>query len=475
MSTGTASKIATPSRSSARSYLRARKAPLGARKAPGPRGGMLGNLELMRNPLAFMMKTFAEFGDVVHYRVLNSHVYLIAHPDGVQHVLQGNHRNYDKSSFDYQLLKRQLGDGLLTSDGPLWLRQRRLIQPVFHRNRVAALGDLMTEITLEMLENWRTFELEASPFDVAAEMMRLTLRIVTRALLSLEIGSQADTVARSVTALNESFGDFNLIDVYAPFIPTARKRQLKAAVAALDGIVYGMIAERRRSCVDEGDLLSMLLAARDEDTGEGMSDRQLRDEVLTLILAGHETTANTLAWTFYLLAQNPDVRQKLEAEVRDVLEGRAPTIADLGNLTYTRMVIDESMRLYPPAWALSRAAKEEDEIGGFRIPRGAVVSPSQFVTHRHPDFWEEPERFDPERFRPERAESRPRFAYFPFGGGPRLCIGNTFALTESALVLAAVAQRYRLHLTRGHPIDMQPLVTLRPRYGVKVTLEAIAD
>jgi cytochrome P450 len=469
MSPAPVSKVATQATAPARSRQTSR-----SRTAPGPRGGILGSLDLMRKPIPFLMKTFAQYGDVVHYRVLNSHVYLIAHPDGVQHVLQGNHRNYDKSSFDYQLLKRQLGEGLLTSDGPLWLRQRRLIQPVFHRNRVAALGDMMTDITLEMLEQWDAPAREGRPFDVAAEMMRLTLRIVGRALLSLEMGAQADTVARSVTTLNEAFGEFNLIDVFAPFIPTARSRRLKAAVGTLDAIVYGIIAERRRTDVDQGDLLSMLLAARDEETGEGMSDQQLRDEVLTLILAGHETTANALAWTFYLLSQNPEAECKLGAEVREVLSGRAPTSADLANLNYTRMVIDESMRIYPPAWAVSRAATEDDEIGGFRIPKGAVVTPSQFVTHRHPGFWEEPERFDPERFTPERSERRPRFAYFPFGGGPRLCIGNTFALTEAGLVLAAVAQRYRLRLMPGHPIEMQPLVTLRPRYGVRVILEPIA-
>jgi len=466
MSTASTSKIVTHAAASARSPAASRP-----RVAPGPRGGILGSLELMRNPLPFMMKTFAEYGDVVRYRVLNSHVYLIAHPDGVQHILQGNNRNYDKSSFDYQLLKRQLGEGLLTSDGPLWLRQRRLIQPVFHRQRVAALGEMMAQLTLEMLESWAMLAREQRPFDVAVEMMRLTLRIVGRALLSLEIGAQADTVAASVTTLNEAFGEFNLIDVFAPFIPTARRRKLRAAVSALDAIVYGIIAERRRTGVDMGDLLSMLLAARDEETGEGMNDQQLRDEVLTLILAGHETTANALAWTFYLLSQNPEAERKLGAELREVLNGRAPTVADLANLSYTRMVIDESMRIYPPAWAVSRAALEEDEIGGFRIPKGAVVTPSQYVTHRHPGFWTEPERFDPERFTPDRTESRPRFAYFPFGGGPRLCIGNTFALTEATLVLAVVAQRYRLRLTPGHPIELQPLVTLRPRYGVKVTLE----
>jgi cytochrome P450 len=318
MSTTSASKIAIRTNPPAPSIQSTR-----SRTAPGPRGGILGSLELMRDPLPLLMKTFAEYGDVVHYRMLNSHVYLIAHPDGVQHVLQGNHRNYDKSSFDYQLLRRQLGDGLLTSDGPLWLRQRRLIQPVFHRQRVAALGDMMMEITLDMLTRWESRARERCPVDVAVEMMRLTLRIVGRALLSLEIGAQADTVARSVTTMNEAFGDFNLLEVFAPFIPTARNRRLKAAVATLDAIVYGIIAERRRTSVDKGDLLSMLLAARDEETGEGMSDKQLRDEVLTLTLAGHETTANALAWTFYLLSQNPEAERKLGADcVRCSMDAR---------------------------------------------------------------------------------------------------------------------------------------------------------
>jgi cytochrome P450 len=232
-----------------------------------------------------------------------------------------------------------------------------------------------------------------------------------------------------------------------------------------------MIADHRRHGQDRGDLLSLLLAARDEDTGEAMSDKQVRDEALTLILAGHETTANALAWTWYLLSQNPEVEQKLHAELAAVLDGRAPTVADLPNLRYTSMVIDESMRLYPPAWSVGRSPIADDEILGFQIPKGSSLMLSQWLTHRHPDFWENPERFDPDRFSPERSANRPRYAYFPFGGGPRQCIGNVFALTEANLILAAVAQKFRLRMVPGHRVELQPLVTLRPRYGLKMTVD----
>lgn len=445
-----------------------RVGPTNLREAPGPRG-LLGGLALLRQPIAFLEKTFREYGDVVGSRIANLRVYSVAHPEGIKHVLQENNRNYRKS-VDYKLLARLLGEGLVTSEGSLWLSQRRLMQPMFHRHKIAAFGATMTDCTLEMIDRWGGMAERREPFDVAHEMMRLTLKIVGRALLSMDLTAQTDAIGGNMTIANERFAQMDLATL-VPWLPTPSNLRFRKAVQTLRRIVLDIIAERRRENRDYGDLLSMLIAVRDEDTGEGMNDDQLRDEVLTLILAGHETTANALSWTWYLLSQNPEAEQKLHAELDEVLGGHAPTVSDLPNLKYTAMVIDEAMRLYPPVWAVGREAIDDDEILGYRVPKGSNVMLSQWITHRHPHFWENPDRFEPERFSAGHASGRPRYAYFPFGGGPRMCIGNFFALTEAQIVLASVAQKYRLRLVPNHPIDLQPLVTLRPRNGVKVTLE----
>jgi cytochrome P450 len=350
------------------------------------------------------------------------------------------------------------------------LKQRRLMQPTFHRQKISGFGALMADCTLQMLERWRDRVERHEVFDVVPEMMRLTLQIVGRALLSMDLTAQADLIGRNMTIANERFGEMGL-SAFVPWLPTPGNIRFRNAAAALRKIVLQIIAERRREDRDYGDLLSMLLAVRDEDTGEGMDDEQLRDEVLTLILAGHETTATALSWTWYLLSQNPAAERKLHVELDRVLGGRAPSVADLPNLTYTGMVIDEAMRLYPPVWAVGRQAIAEDEIMGRRLAKGSNVVLSQWLAHRHPAFWDDSERFEPERFSAERAAGRPRYAFFPFGGGPRMCIGNLFALTEAQIVLATVAQKYRLRVPAHHPVELQPLVTLRCRYGMQVELE----
>jgi cytochrome P450 len=441
-------------------------------EAPGPRNPFSG-LKLLRpdRALGFLRDSFSQYGDVVKFKFGTIPVFLVAHPDGVKHILQENHANYLKSQ-DYQLLKALLGNGLVTSEGELWLRQRRLIQPAFHRQRVAEFASIMTESTLEMLERWEPLAAEGRVFDIFEEMARLTLKIVGRALLSIDLSDQAEVIGRAFTVGNERFAHFDL-GMLMPFLPTRRNLRFRRAVRRLHQVVDEIIAQRRRESRHRGDLLSMLLEARDEETGEGMDDRQLRDEILTLILAGHETTATALSWTWHLLSQHPSVQQKLESELREVLGGRPPTLADLRALNYTGMVLDESMRLYPPVWSIGRSPIADDEVGGYRIPRKSMVMLSQYITHRHPAFWDEPDRFDPERFSLARSEGRPRYAFFPFAGGPRQCIGNIFALNEANLVLATVAQRYRVKVTPGHPIETQPLITLRPRYGIKVTIQKI--
>jgi len=441
---------------------------------PGPRGDWLLGMarDFQRDLLGTMLAVHQQYGDVVRYRFALWHGYMVNHPDGVKRILQDNHRNYNKDTYTFQLMRPLVGNGLLTSEGDFWLRQRRLAQPAFHRQRIAAFGALMTDAALDMLGRWQAAAGRGEPLDVSKEMMRLTLRIAGLTLFGLDISHEADVVGRSFTEASEYVAHTSLdpLALLLAGFPTPAQLRYRAALRELDKVVRAIIAERRHNLQDTGDLLSMLMLARDEDTGQGMDDRRLRDEVMTLLLAGHETTANTLAWTWYLLSGHPAVEQKLHAELTNVLRGRAPTIQDLPNLPYLRMVIEESLRLYPPAYSTSRKAIAADEIGGYYIPANAVIFVSSFVMHRHPDFWENVEAFDPERFTPERSANRPPFVYFPFGGGPRLCIGNQFALTEAQLILATVAQRFALRLVPGHPVALEPLITLRPRHGLAMTL-----
>jgi cytochrome P450 len=446
----------------------------GVRWAPGPRGlGLLRAMRLMaRDPLRLYSTMRAEYGDVVGTKLGPLYVCMAFGADGVGHVLQERHAIYHKDNVDYRLVKPVLGNGLATSNGDFWLRQRRLMQPAFHHRRVAAFASVMTSRAVAMLDGWEEAAKRREPLDVAAEMMRLTLEIVTSVLFGVDVSGSIEVIRESFTTVNRRVGDMfgkpwmMLPGMHA--LPTPGNRRAWAAQRRLDAVVRAIIAERRGNG-ESSDLISMLLHARDE-TGTGMSDRQLRDEVMTMLLAGHETTSNALAWTFYLLSRHPDAADRLRAELRRALGGRVPTIDDLAHLPYARMVIEESLRLYPPVWTLSRTPREDDVIGGYHIPAGALVIISPWVTHRHPDLWEEPERFDPERFTPARVAARPRFAYIPFAAGPRLCIGEAFAMQEAHLVLATVAQRFRLDLVSPDAVEPEPLVTLRPRGGLPMTL-----
>jgi cytochrome P450 len=429
---------------------------------------------VQRNPLGLLRDGFRDHGDVVRLRFGTTRALFLAYPDHIRHVLHDNDRNYDKHNVDYAMLRRLLGNGLLTSDGAFWNRQRRLIAPMFHRQRVDGFCNLMVNSTLEMLERWDALAQSGEPFDVVAEMTRLTLAIVAKALFSADVSDEAEAIGAALTEVNRQLGEFSLLDMFW-MIPTPRKRRFRAAVQTLDEVVGKIIDARSRAAARNEDLLSMLLEAIDEESNKGMTPQQVRDEVLTLLLAGHETTANALAWTWYLLAQNPEAENKLHDEIASALGGRAPSALDLPQLRYTRMVVEESMRLYPPAWAISRNAIGKDEIGGYPVrPRTNIIICS-FVTHRHPSYWEEPERFDPERFSSERSQRRADFAYLPFGGGPRICIGNTFAMTEAQLVVATIAQRYRLRIVPGHPVELHPLITLRPRHEIRMTLHPAND
>ena len=447
------------------------------RQVPGPRGhAVFGSIPAFRrNVIQALLDGWHEYGDVVRFRLggrLAS--YLLVHPDDVKRVLQDNHFAYHKDPFSFGKLKETIGEGLLTSEGDFWLRQRRLIQPAFHRQRIAALGGIMTDSALAMLDRWEVHARAGDEVDVAAEMMRLTLDVVAKSMFGADVVEDAAAVGRALSIILEHTN--RRIQAYVDMpgtLPFPGNFRFRSAVKVLDRIVYRLIDERRRSGQESNDLLSMLLHARDADSGESMNDHQLRDEVMTIFLAGHETTAVALTWTWYLLSRHPEIARRVRIELAEVLGGRTPTVEDLPNLSYTRTVIDESMRLYPPAWIIARAPIADDEIRGYRIPAGSSIFISSYLTHRHPDFWENPEGFDPERFTPERSAGRPRYAYFPFGGGPRQCIGNGFALQEAQLILATVAQRYRLDLVPGHRVAMLPLITLRPRYGMRMTIRPI--
>jgi cytochrome P450 len=432
---------------------------------------LLGNLrEFQRDRLGFLLRLRQEYGDIVHFRLFSSDIYLLSRPDMIKQVLVDHHKRYYKGRA-YQRIRFALGNGLLTSEGDFWLRQRRLVQPAFHRKNLETLPPVITGAAQEMLTSWRTTAAKGLPVDINAEMMRLALTIVSRALFKTDVGDRAEEVADALDVLMEqSQRRIQNPLLLPPILPTRDDRIFRQAVHTIDEIVYGIIDTRRRAEKEGSDLISLLIAAVDADTGERMTDQQLRDEVITLFLAGHETTANALSWTWYLLSKYPEIERKLYAELKQVLCGRVPELADLPNLKYTRMLVDESIRLYPPAWLISRTAREDDIVDGVTIPAGSVAFLSPYVTHRHPDLWENPEGFDPERFNRQKSESRPDFAYFPFGGGPRLCIGNNFALMEAQLVMATLVQHFRVELVPGHPIEFQPSITLRPRHGILTRL-----
>jgi cytochrome P450 len=427
-----------------------------------------------RDPLGFLMESRQRYGDVFRYRIGPFLFHLVSHPDHVRHVLHDHNKNYVRSWL-YQRTKEIIGNGLVSTEGEVWRRARRMIQPVFTRQRVLALGPAMTDIAADMVRRWQGWAVRAEMFDVAAEMMRLTLRVVGRTLMGVDLGNNADVIGPAITELMFYLEHRISSLVSLPsYVPTPRNLRFHKALGTLNRIIYDIIARRRREGAGQhDDLISMLLSARDVETGEAMTDLEVRDQVITFIGAGHETTAVALTWAWYLLSQHPEVESRARAEVADVLGGRVPTVDDLPRLTYLRQVLEETMRLYPPVYAVARDAVEDDEIGGFLIPRKSSAVVCQYVTHRHPEFWPHPERFDPDRFAPQRAADRPRFAYFPFLGGPHQCIGETFAMMEAQLVIATVMGSYRLELAPGAKVAITPVMSLRPTNGLPMIARAV--
>jgi cytochrome P450 len=438
---------------------------------PGPKVSRVAawTYGLRTDPLAFLTSMAQQYGDLAAYRMAGEQMLFVNHPQYVRDILVTNNRNFAKGR-GLERSKRLLGNGLLTSEGALHLRQRRLMQPAFHRDRIASYGQTMVAYADRMRQAWSN----GATIDVAREMMQLTLSIAGKTLFDVDVESQAADIGRTLTEVLKSF--WLLMLPFADLVerlPAGPMRRSRRARERLDSMIYRMIAERRSTARDRGDLLSMLLLAQDEDDGSGMTDLQVRDEAMTIFLAGHETTANALTWTWYLLSQSPAVEARLHAEVTQVLKGRLPTVADIPFLPFVEQVVTEAMRLYPPAWIIGRRAIEPYPIGGYVAPARTILLMSQWVMHRDARWFPDPERFDPDRWTPAFKAALPKFAYFPFGGGPRQCIGEGFAWMELVLVIATLAGRWRLRLVPGHPVAPQPLVTLRTKHGMRMIVEAV--
>jgi len=434
---------------------------------PGPKLSLFSALTYGpgREPLSFFSNLAREYGDVVYLRTGGEHLFIASDPAVIRDVLVTRNQNFHKSR-GLERVKVLLGEGLLTSEDDFHLRQRRLMQPAFHRERIAAYASTMVSYADRVCGGWSN----GVAVDMAHDMSRLTLLIVGKTLFDTDVEAQARDVGDAMSGLMNSFWMLMM-----PFgktlerLPIPMMRRGRKARERLDAIVYGIIRERRSNPRDRGDLLSMLLMAQDdEDKGRGMTDLQVRDEAMTIFLAGHETTANALTWTWYLLSQAPEVERRLHEEIDAVLHGRLPSVADVERLPYVARVVTESMRLYPPAWLVGRRAVHEYQIGDYYVPPRSIVVMSQWIVHRDPRHYPEPERFDPDRWTPEFKAALPRFAYFPFGGGPRQCIGESFAWMELVLVVATLAQRWRFELVPGHPVVPYAAVTLRPKHGMKM-------
>jgi cytochrome P450 len=424
--------------------------------------------QLHRDALGFLVEAADKCGDIVRLQFPYAPhvVHLLRNADHIHHVLVENQRNYVKETRGYEKLRDVLGLGLVTSEGEFWKRNRRIANPAFHRERIARFGDTMAKAAEELVADWEPWIESGRPFDVATEMSRVTLKIVGLTLMSKDVSDSAQEVSRALTSvLHTTIGRVQNPLTLPLWIPTPANREFLKARATLDKVVLEMIAQRRAENVDHGDLLSMFINTRDEETGETMNDRQLRDEVMTMFLAGHETTATALAWTFYLLSKYPTVERELRAEITSVLGGRTPTMADLPRLTLIDQVVKESMRLYPPVWMIARSPVADDVIGGYEIPKGTYVFMSPYLVHRNPAYWSNPEGFDPSRWTPEAERTRHKHAYLPFSMGPRKCIGDMFATMEARLVLATILQRVQLSLVSGARVSPVPTVTLRP-HGV---------
>ncbi len=432
---------------------------------------LLGHLQAFKsNPLETMAGWWRQYGDALRFRLGPKIIHLLSHPDLAEDILVHQSDRFVKV-YDPQQpsgLALVLGNGLVTSSGELWKRHRRIIQPIFHRSRMAAMADRMVQVGEQRLADWARHE--GQPVNIAAEMMQLALEVISQTMFTTSMTQHIDQINQSLgVSLRYAFNSFHNPLRFPLWVPTARNREFRAAMQYMDGLIYALLAERRRTGTRHGDLLDLLLQARDEETGTGLSDQELRDEALTIFAAGHETTANALAWTWYLLATHPEAKARFHEEVDRVLQGRTPTAGDLAHLPYTRAVFDESLRLYPPAAAVQRKTSAPVTVRGLTLPAGAIILVGVYNLHRHPDFWPDPERFLPERWLKE-GQPEARYAYLPFGAGPRACVGTHFATVEGPLLLALIGRRYDPRLAQEQ-VEPELMVTLRPKGGIRMTLE----
>ena len=442
------------------------------RIAPGPPGyPLIGNLiEFRRDVLQLGVDAARAYGDVVRFRLGPHVIHLINHPTHVEHVLVHNQTNYDRATRSAAQIALVCGQSLLTTSGAVWLRERRLVQPAFQQRRADAFVSVMTSATGAMLDRWLSHARDGRPLDIASELGRLTYTIVGKALFGADVSRDADTVERALgTLLDHTYARLERLVNLPLWVPSPRNRRFRDARRAIDRVVYRIINERRDGHEDHADLLAHLLRAVDDGASGAMTNEQLRNETITLLLSGHETTANALSWTLFLLATHPEIERRFRSELSAVLgDAREPSLEDISRLEYTGMVINEALRLYPPIWILERRAIEDDLIGGYHIPGGSTVVVSPFILHRHEAFWPDPGSFEPERFAAAQIAGRPAHAFLPFGAGPHHCIGAHFAMLEARLVLVMLAQRYRLELVPHHPVEPKAGITLRLRYGLRM-------
>ncbi|MFT4581244.1 MAG: cytochrome P450 [Gammaproteobacteria bacterium] len=418
----------------------------------------------IQDPPKFMYELTQRYGDVARWRGFFD-AYFVNHPDYVRRVLSPSYEHFSKDIIDYRVLSRIMGNGLVSNDGPHWAKQRKLMQPMFANRVVNSFDAPINSLTKTMLDTWDR-QLADGPIWVDQQMGRLTFQIVGATLFGSDIDQYADEVAEILDLVNLQTLEIRAVLTLYSWVPTPYNIKWRKAKRRLDEIVFAMIAARRRAGAQENDILDRLISARDPDTGEPTDEEQMRDEVVTLMLAGHETSSMALAWTLYLLAQHPEVAERLAEELGQVLAGGPAGYKDLNSVPYLKQVVQESMRIYPPVWAIGRRSQQTEVFGDYEIPANSYVAVVPYTLHRHPEFWPDPERFDPDRFQPNSSESRHSYSYLPFAAGPRACIGLGMAMLEIQLVLAQVVQRYRIELVPGYTVEAQAKVTLKQRYGL---------
>ncbi len=446
---------------------------------PGPKGHfLLGSLpDIQRDRVQFLVDLRKDYGDVVRIKLGPAEGVAVFHPDAIKRVMQDNQSNYSKDTIAFRSMRLIFGNGLITSNGDFWLRQRRLMQPAFHRDRINSMSDMIVQQTSMILDHMESSEKTGQTVDVSHEIMNLTLGVATLLIFGNQVQDLDGRLAEMINYLVRDTTFRFEHPFYPPiWFPLSRNRQLTNALKHIDDLVYGMIAESRKHPGQKNSVLDMMVEAQlDESEVVGgeprqMTDKQLRDECVTLMLAGHETSSNNLCWTLYLLTQHPEVEARLRRELDEMLGGRPPKLEDLSRLEYTRMVRDEAMRLYPPVWLTERVPLKEDVLCGYRIPAGTTLAITQYVTHRHPDFWQNPEAFDPERFSVENSKGRHEYAYFPFSGGGRQCLGKNLALLETHIILAMLIQRYHFELEPGWKVFKEAEIAMRPKGGLRMRL-----